>query len=226
MDLNNQLSLDNSQARVTAFIRSISSNAQLDVADSLNNWLDKEMPQYNVQATGVPIMFGRLTQLAVPGMMKGLILSLILITATMMITFKSFKVGLFSMIPNIWPVLAIFGVVGASGYVVNLSVSVVGMITLGIAVDDTVHFIVKYLMARKEGKDKEESISWTYQQVGAPLLFTSIILIFGFGVLIFSQFALNSDMGMFCSAVIGLALTADFIILPAFLLKFDNGKLV
>lgn len=226
MDLNNQLSLDNSQARVTAFIRSISSNAQLDVADSLDNWLEREMPQYKAKATGVPIMFGRLTQIAVPGMMKGLILSLILITATMMITFRSFKVGLFSMIPNIWPVLAIFGAVGASGYVVNLSVSVVGMITLGIAVDDTVHFIVKYLMARKEGKNKEEAISWTYQQVGAPLMFTSIILIFGFGVLMFSQFALNSDMGMFCSAVIALALTADFIILPAFLLKFDNGKLV
>ncbi len=226
MDLNNQLSLDNSQARVTAFIRSISSNAQLDVADSLDNWLAKEMPQYNAKATGVPIMFGHLAGVAIPGMMKGLIISLILITAVMMITFRSIKVGLFSMIPNVWPVLAIFGVVGASGYVVNLSVSIVGMITLGIAVDDTVHFIVKYLMARKQGKDKEQAISWTFQQVGIPLLFTSIILIFGFGVLIFSQFAMNSDMGMFCSAVIALALIADFIILPAFLLKFDNGKLV
>jgi hypothetical protein len=64
------------------------------------------------------------------------------------------------------------------------------------------------------------------RQVGAPLFFTSIILIAGFGILMLSNFALNSDMGMFCSAIIALALVADFIVLPAFLLKFDRGKLI
>jgi hypothetical protein len=226
MDLNNQLSLDDSKARVTAFMTSVSSAEQLKGIDELNQWLSKEMPEVKARGLGVPVMFGRMFLIAIPGMLKSLALSLILITMTMILTFRSIKVGLFSMIPNVWPILTLFGIIGLSGYVVNMSVAIVGMITLGIAVDDTVHFIVKYLMARRDGKDKDQAISWTMRQVGAPLFFTSIILIAGFGILMLSNFALNSDMGMFCSAIIALALVADFIVLPAFLLKFDKGKLI
>lgn len=225
MDLNNQISLDNRYLRVTGFMTSKSSKEQIAAAEQLNAWIDTNMPEVKARAVGVPMMFGRLMTAAIPGMMFSLIVSLILITIILGITFKSFKVALFSMIPNVWPIVMIFGVVGLSGYVVNLSVAIVGMITLGIAVDDTVHFLVKYLMARRSGLDKDASINQTFHQVGGPLFFTSIILVAGFGVLMLSEFALNSDLGMFCSAVIALALYADFIVLPAFLLKFDHGQL-
>lgn len=225
MDLNNQISLDNRYLRVTGFMTSKSSKEQIAAAGKLNEWININMPEVKARAVGVPMMFGRLMTAAIPGMMFSLIVSLILITIILGITFKSFKVALFSMIPNVWPIVMIFGVVGLSGYVVNLSVAIVGMITLGIAVDDTVHFLVKYLMARKSGLDKDASINQTFHQVGGPLFFTSIILVAGFGVLMLSEFALNSDLGMFCSAVIALALYADFIVLPAFLLKFDHGQL-
>lgn len=225
MDLNNQISLDNRYLRVTAFMKTASSKEQVAAGERLNDWIQTNIPEVKARAVGVPMMFGRLMSAAIPGMMLSLVISLILITIVLGITFKSFKVALFSMIPNIWPIVMIFGVVGLSGYVVNLSVAIVGMITLGIAVDDSVHFLVKYLMARRNGLDKDESISRTFHQVGGPLFFTSVILVAGFGVLMLSEFALNSDLGMFCSAVIALALYADFIVLPAFLLKFDHGQI-
>lgn len=225
MDLNNQISLDNRYLRVTGFMTSESSKEQVKAGEDLNAWIQENMPEVQARAVGVPMMFGRLMTAAIPGMMFSLVVSLILITIVLGLTFRSVKVALFSMIPNVWPIVMIFGVVGLSGYVVNLSVAIVGMITLGIAVDDSVHFLVKYLMARRNGLDKDASINQTFHQVGGPLLFTSVILVAGFGVLMLSEFSLNSDLGMFCSAVIALALYADFIVLPAFLLKFDQGQL-
>jgi predicted RND superfamily exporter protein len=141
-----------------------------------------------------------------------------------MVTFRSFKVGLFSMIPNVWPLVAVFGVIGLTQYTVNLSVAVVGMITLGIAVDDTVYFLSKYLLARKKGLYGADAFAYSFRLVGAPLIFTSLILVAGFGSLTFSDFALNSDMGMLCSAVIALALAADLILLPAMILVFEKKE--
>ena len=226
MELTNQLSIDKRFARVTAFMTSVSSKEQLEAVDELNAYINENFPEVKARGVGVPVMFGKLMGIAIPGMMQSLALSLLIITIILAITFKSIKVALFSMVPNVWPLIMIFGAVGLTGYVVNLSVAIVGMITLGICVDDTVHFLVKFKQARNEGKDNDEAISWTFQQVGRPLIFTSVILVVGFGVLVLSQFALNSDMGRFCSAVIALALFADFVLLPAMILKFDKAKTV
>ena len=81
-------------------------------------------------------------------------------------------------------------------------------------------------MARKQNISKHDAILWTFKEVGDPLIFSSIILVFGFGIMILSQFSLNWDIGAFCSSVIALAIFADFIILPSFLLKFDPNEYV
>ena len=226
MELTNQLSIDKRYARVTGFMTSVSSKEQLAAVNELNEYISENFPEVKARGVGVPVMFGKLMGIAIPGMMQSLALSLLIITIILALTFKSIKVALFSMVPNVWPLVIIFGAVGLTGYVVNLSVAIVGMITLGICVDDTVHFLVKFKQARNEGKNNDEAISWTFQQVGRPLIFTSVILVVGFGVLVLSKFALNSDMGRFCSAVIALALFADFILLPAMILKFDKAKTV
>ncbi len=224
MELTNQIDISAKQTRVTAFMTSVSSKKQVRSAEDLTAWLSKNMPELKARAIGVPLMFGKLMGVAIPGMLRSLAISLFLITIVLMFTFRSIRVGLFSMIPNIWPILVIFGVVGLVGYTVNLSVAVVGMITLGIAVDDSVHFIVKYLQNVKDGYKGEDAFSQTFNQVGSPLVFTSVILIMGFGALMLSDFALNFDLGMLCSAVIALALIADFILLPAVILQFQKKE--
>jgi predicted RND superfamily exporter protein len=182
----------------------------------------ENMPTVETAAVGVPIMFGRLFTIAIPGMLRSIAISFFFITIVLMATFKSIRIGLFSMLPNIWPILVVFGAIGLFQIPVNMSVAIVGMITLGIAVDDTVHYLTKYLHGRHLGHDQEKSILYAFRQVGAPLVFTSVILIFGFGALTQSDFVVNSDMALYCTLVIALALFADFILLPVTILKFEK----
>lgn len=225
MDLNNQMNLDKSSARVTVFIRSMSTEKFLRVSNDINAWLNANMPEVKAEATGIPVMFGHMWRNIVPGLLVGIVVSLVMITSTLILTFKSIKFGLMSIIPNVWPIIVIFGIVGLIGRTANLAIALIGIVVLGIIVDDTVHFLVKYLAARREGKAPRESIRWTFQQCGDPLFYTSVILVGGFSMLLFSSFTANSDMGLFCSIIIALALFADFFILPAFLLKFDTVKM-
>jgi predicted RND superfamily exporter protein len=160
--------------------------------------------------------------MAMPGIIGGTGTSIFLITLLLILTFRSIKAGLLSLIPNIWPIVMLYGLVGLSGYMVNLSVAVVGMITLGIAVDDTVHFMLHYLDGLKEGKTRKQAIIQSFQECGVAIIFTSVILIAGFMMLTFSDFAINRDLGMFCSLVWALALLAEFTILPAVILSFGK----
>jgi predicted RND superfamily exporter protein len=224
MDLNNQMNLDKSSARVTVFLRSMSTEKFLRISNGIDAWLSKNMPEVKAKSIGTPVMFGNMWRNIVPGLLVGIVVSLVLITLTLMLTFKSIKNGLISIVSNVWPIIVIFGIVGMIGRSANLSIALVSLIVFGIIVDDTVHFLVKYLAARREGKLPKESIRWTFQQCGDPLFYTSVILVCGFSVLTFSSFTGNSDLGLFCSIIILLALFADFFILPAFLLKFDRAK--
>jgi predicted RND superfamily exporter protein len=97
--------------------------------------------------------------------------------------------------------------------------------TLGIVVDDTVHFLTKYLRARREkGLGPEDAVLYAFSTVGPAIVATTIILMIGFGILSFSSFALNSWMAQLTTIVIGFALIADLIFLPAFLITFDRHK--
>jgi len=223
MELTNQIDLRNQITRVTAFTRSTSSFKMLEDMKTIKKWMHENMPSIEVETVGVAIMFGQLFKIAIPGMLKSLAVSLFFITIALMVTFRSVKIGLYSMIPNIWPIAFMFGIIGLTGITVNMSVATVGMITLGIAVDDTVHFLTKYLRGAREGKGQRYAILYSLRQVAAPLFFTSIILLAGFGSLLRSDFVLNSDLGLYCGGIIALALLADFILLPAVILKFDKS---
>ncbi|MCA0404136.1 MAG: MMPL family transporter [Proteobacteria bacterium] len=128
------------------------------------------------------------------------------------------------MIPNVWPVLFLYGLLGITGYTVDLGVSVVGIITLGIAVDDTIHFLAKFLRAHRSGKNNKEAILHTLRETGGALIMTSVILVVGFGILIFSGFLVNANMGLLSAIIIALALLADFVITPAVLITLFKEK--
>ena len=107
----------------------------------------------------------------------------------------------------------------------GLALSIVTGMTMGIVVDDTVHFLSKYLRARREqGLGAGDAVRYAFHNVGRALLFTSIILVAGFVVLATSGFKLNSDMGALSAVVIALALVADFLLLPALLMKLEEKE--
>jgi hypothetical protein len=104
-----------------------------------------------------------------------------------------------------------------------LSLSVVAGMTLGIVVDDTVHFLSKYLRARREkGMDEKEAVRYAFNTVGVALWVTSLVLVMGFLVLSQSHFSLNSDMGAMAAITIAIALIMDFLFLPPLLMKLEE----
>ena len=119
---------------------------------------------------------------------------------------------------------------GMWGYLVGvagLSIAVVVAVTLGIVVDDTVHFLSKYLRARREqGMQPEQAIQNTFETVGVALTVTSLTLVAGFIVLYWSGFKVNSEMGILTAITIVFALIADFLLLPPVLLAADRGEQV
>jgi predicted RND superfamily exporter protein len=152
-------------------------------------------------------------------MIAGTIGAILAIGVIMMVTLQSVKLGLLSLVPNGLPILTTFGAWAILVGEVGFSVATVASISLGIIVDDTVHFLTKYVRARNEqGLSAEDSIRYAFKNVGLAIAVNTIILVVGFMVLTTSAFKLNADMGLLTAMAIVFALILDFLLLPALLL--------
>jgi predicted RND superfamily exporter protein len=141
------------------------------------------------------------------------------ILALVCIVFRSISVGLISMIPNIVPVVIYFGVLGLGFTTLSLPTSLIGCIALGIAVDDTIHFLVAYRQRRREGHPPEEAAPYVIRSVGRPIVITSFTLVIGFLAMLLSGFATLREFGYLTALTMGICLTTDLILLPALLVR-------
>jgi predicted RND superfamily exporter protein len=158
-------------------------------------------------------------------MLKGIAAALVLISLVLIFALGSIKYGLLSLIPNLFPAILAFGLWGYIEAKVGLAVAVVAAISLGIVVDDTVHFLTKYLRAKREkNMHTEAAIKYSFNTVGAAILITSITLVAGFSVLAFSGFYVNYTMGVLTVIAVIFALITDFLFLPPLLIAVDKTK--
>lgn len=158
-------------------------------------------------------------------MLLGTTVALVLISMILILALRSLRIGLISLVPNLIPAGMAFGLWGIMVGQVGLALSVVTGMTLGIVVDDTVHFLSKYLRARREkGLESQDAVRYAFRTVGLALVATSVVLAFGFLVLTRSAFALNADMGLMTAATIMFALIADFLLLPPLLMALDHKE--
>ncbi|NOX42418.1 MAG: MMPL family transporter [Gammaproteobacteria bacterium] len=226
LDLNNQINVDKSAVRFTATLKSLSSNDLIALEERAQQWLKDNAPA-NMRSDGVSpsIMFAHIGKKNIISMLTGTTVALILISLILMIALRSIKIGLISLIPNLVPAAMAFGIWGLFVGEVGLALSVVSGMTLGIVVDDTVHFLSKYLRARREqNKDAYESVRYAFATVGTALWVTSLALVAGFFILTFSTFKLNSGMGLLTAIAIAIALIIDFLLLPPLLMKLEGKK--
>ncbi len=224
LDLNNQINIDKSATRMTATLKTISSNNLIDLENRAQQWL-RENTHHIVQAdgSGTSIMFANIGKRNIVSMLFGTTVALVLISLVLIFAFRSLKIGLISLVPNLVPAAMGFGLWGLMVGEIGLSLSVVASMSLGIVVDDTVHFLSKYLRARREKKlGSEDAVRYAFTTVGRALLITSIVLIVGFLILSTSSFELNSGMGLLTAIVIAFALFADFLFLPTILMKIEG----
>ena len=226
LDLNNQINVDKSATRFTVTLKTISTNELLDLERRANAWLAANAPHIQTAGgSGATVMFAHIGQRNIRSMLTGTTAALIGISLILVVALRSLKIGLLSMIPNLVPAAMGFGLWGLLVGEVGLSLSIVAGMTLGIVVDDTVHFLSKYLRARREkGLSSEDAVRYAFRNVGMALFTTSVVLVLGFLVLAFSSFQLNSGMGLLTAIVIAFALLADFLLLPPILMQFDKKQ--
>ena len=225
LDINNQVDVDKSATRVSVTLRNLDSQALLSLEERAQDWLSAHAPE-NMQVPGSSpaIMFANITRDNIPTMLLGVVLVLICISLLLMYELHSPLIGLLSLVPNLLPVAMAFGSWALLVGEVGMTVAVVASMMIGIIVDDTVHFLSKYLRSRRElGHDSQAAVAYVVSTVGTALLVTSIVLIAGFLVLALSPFSANSQMGVLCALTIGFALMADLFLLPP-LLMFLEGK--
>ena len=170
-------------------------------------------------------MFSNIAKRNMKSMSIGVLLALFLISMILIVALRSLKFGALSMIPNLAPVFMTFGIWGLFVQEVGLAVSIVAPVALGIIVDDTVHFMSKYLRARREqGKSPAEAVRYSFHTVGTALGVTSLVLVVGFSVLAFSGFKMNTHMGVMTTISVMCALVADFLFLPPLLMKLEEKQ--
>jgi len=224
LDIKNQVNVDRSATRFTVTTKTLSTNDLLALEHRAEEWLATNAPALkHAQASGPSIMFGHIGKQNIVSMLTGTTVALVLISFILIIALRSFKIGFISLLPNLVPAAMGFGLWGLAVGEVGLSLAVVASMTLGIVVDDTVHFLSKYLRARREQNiNAEDAVRYAFTNVGMALITTSVVLAVGFIVLAMSSFKLNSGMGTLTAIVIVFALAADFLFLPPLLMKFDK----
>ncbi|MBT6274147.1 MAG: MMPL family transporter [Chromatiales bacterium] len=224
LDLNNQINIDKSATRMTASLRTLSTNELLALEGRVQEWLSSNAPTITAGVgSGTALMFAHIGKRNIISMLIGTTVALVLISLTLILALRSLRMGALSMIPNLVPAAMGFGLWGMMVGEVGLALSVVSGMTLGIVVDDTVHFLSKYLRARREeGLSPEDAVRYAFTGVGRALLVTSVVLVAGFLVLSASAFELNSGMGLLTAIVIVFALVADFFLLPPLLIKLEE----
>ncbi|GAB1855306.1 MMPL family transporter [Flavobacteriaceae bacterium MHTCC 0001] len=226
LDLNNQINVDKSETRVTVTMNNVSSAEMIEFSKRGEDWLKENTPKA-MHAIGVSptLMFSKLGFRQADSMLKGNIVALILISLVLMLALRNFKLGLLSIIPNVTPVLVGFGIWALYKGQINTGMVIVFGMTLGIIVDDTVHFMSKFLRARRElGYDAKQAVIYAFETVGKALVTTTIVLLAGFAVLSTSSFALNSYMARITVIIITAALIIDFILLPSLLILTASKK--
>ncbi|MCH1475908.1 MAG: outer membrane lipoprotein-sorting protein [Alphaproteobacteria bacterium] len=224
MDLTDQINVDRSSTRVSAFVGYATTRQLIALDEKIQSWFSENAPELKSPVTGQTHVYTMISARDVPSMLQGTSLALVFISFVIFLVLRNFKLGLVSLVPNLVPAIMGFGLWGYMVGNVTLAVSIVVAMTLGIVVDDTVHFILKYANARKRGDSAEDSVRYAFKSVGMALTVTSLGLVIGFAILGQSGFAVNRDMARLTAITLSFALFVDFLFLPPLLIFLDRMK--
>ena len=231
LDLNDRINIDKSATRVTATVAQTTTEETKAFFDAVDEWQRTNWPEYmQTKPTSAAVMFTYISERNMQNMVTGTIVAIALIAVIMMFALQSVRLGVLSLVPNGLPILTTFGAWALLIGEVGFSVATVASISLGIVVDDTVHFLSKYVRARNERNlTVEDSIRYAFHNVGMAIVVNTVILTAGFLVMTTSAFKMNVDLGLMTVLSIVFALILDFLFLPALLMlgrSKDERKLI
>lgn len=225
LDLNDRVSLDRKTLRVTATVKDLSSQALIDFAERSEGWLMHHAPHTVPSAAISPaLVFAHLAERNTRAMMRGNLLTLVLISICLILVLRSLGLGILSLVPNLMPIVATYGVWALVFGEINIVASVAGAIALGIIVDDTIHMLTKFQRLRRAGRDAEASARLAVANAGPAIVVTTLVLFSGFSILSFSAFQMTSALGLFTAMVCLFGLAADLFVLPPLLVLLLSAQ--
>lgn len=219
LDLNNRVDIDRRSTRVTATMKDISTNDTKAFIADAEAWFEANGGSYTMEITGSKVLFAFVAQRNIEAVFEGALYLIAAIFIILTVSFRSVQIGLVSLIPNALPIMTAFGVWAILVGVVGFSIAAVGAVAVGLIVDFTVHFLSKYLRARRqESASIEDAVRYAFRTAGAAIFLTTVILAMGFSVLVTSTFKLNADLGLLTATSVVLAMLINFLLLPAMFL--------
>lgn len=223
-DLNDLIDVNKSATRMVVTISDLTSRELREIDDRAHAWLNANSRSFAQEASGLSTIVAYMTQRNIDSILTGTIIAMVLVSLILIGVFRSFRIGLLSFAPNFIPAFMTFGLWGYLVGHIGIVSSVVLAVVFGILVDDTIHFLSKYLKARREGQTAPEAVRYAFHTVGPALWTTTLVLSAGFMVFVASGFELSWVLGLLVTMTIIFALLADFLLLPVLLMVFDRDK--
>jgi predicted RND superfamily exporter protein len=213
-------------ARITTFMKDIGTDKMERIQENLQNKIDKVFPaeRYEVTMTGKALVFQKGTKYLVRNLIISLTLAIFLISLFMAYLFRSFRMIIVSLIPNLLPLLVTAGLMGYLGVPIKPSTILVFSIAFGISVDDTIHFLAKYRQELQANQWKiRKSVYAALRETGVSMFYTSIVLFFGFSVFTISSFGGTVALGALVSITLLFAMLSNLLLLPSMLLSLERS---
>lgn len=222
-DLSDIKDFDNQSTRLIVPVINMEASEMKAELDEINSYLNNGYAELNPIVTGTIALYTVQDVYVSDGMVQSFLVALAVITLFFIALFRSFKYGLLSIIPSVLPILMTGAFAGYLGIYLDQSAVIVFAMTMGIAVDDSIHVMSRYLLAKNQGASTHDAIARSMRESGRAVVFSSIVLVSGFSVLCFGSFTTVIYVGMFGAIIMSLALVGDLIVLPAILYLIDGS---
>jgi predicted RND superfamily exporter protein len=216
------MNADLSKANILLRTHISSSRDFLLIKDKILSHLQEHFPEdLRCQVTGFGIVLSQSSHLLTKGQVKSISLTLVLIFGVMLLLFLSGKAALVALVPIVFPIIVNFGLMGWLGLELSVVTSLIACIAIGLAVDDIIHYLVRYNNEFKKDLDKDRALRDTIKSVGRPIIFTTLVITLGFSILTFSHFKPTAVFGVMMVIIMASALMGDIIILPSLMLHVE-----
>jgi len=222
MEINDKMDIDERLLRVSASMNLVETSKDLEMINWVEDWWE-ETP-YSATVNGQTVMFAHMQHDVTATLIQSITLAVIMISLIMLIIFKNWRMLPLFIVPNVLPIALVVGVMGWLGIDIDMGVAIAGAIIIGVAVDDTIHFMVKYIEARKRGDNLEDAMKYVMSYAGSAIIFTTIVLSLAFLVFIFSNFNPNYHFGVVTASALVIAVIVDLVALPALLMIIDDKE--
>lgn len=223
-DLTDLISFDERFIRISLRVKNMPTSEMQVLVDEIEKERKKSFPGLQVDEAGDTILWNNMSVYIQEGIIRSFSIAFFTILMCFFVLFRSVKYGLLSAIPSLTPILAAGGLMGFMEIDLDFSTMMVAAITFGIAVDDTIHVMNRYIVTRKSGKTRKQSIHKAVTESGRAIIFTSFILYFGFSVMMLSSFVPNIYFGFFSGVILIIALVTNLVLLPAIVLVNGDKK--